>query len=99
MTLYSVPVLTLCIFICICYIQLCRLRFFELQLKFLFILNLVSGLLKLLDLPSMIISHILHRLFLHLVTPCVVFFQNEEEASILLRFLCCLWLLIIFVEV
>ena len=50
-----------------------------------------------LDLPSIIISHILHRLFLHLVTPCVVFSPNVEEVSILFIFWGCLWLLIIFV--
>ena len=44
------------------------------------------------------ISHILNRLLLHLVTPCVVFSPNVEEVSILLRFLGCLWLLMIFVE-
>ena len=39
--------LTLSIFFGIRYIQLCTLRFFELQLKFLkFILNLVSEFLK-----------------------------------------------------
>ena len=46
----------------------------------------------------MIISHILHRLFLHLVTPCVVFSPNVEEVSILFRFLGCLWLLMIFMS-
>ena len=41
---------------------------------FSFILNLVSEFLKVLDLPSIIISHILYRLFLHLVTSlCCVF--------------------------
>ena len=43
------------------------------------------------------ISHILHRLFLHSVTPCVVFSLNVDEVSILFRFLGCFWLLIIFV--
>ena len=71
--------------------------FFVLQLKFLFILNLVFGFLKVLDLPSIITSHILHRLLLHLVTPCVVFFPNVEEVSILFRFLGCQWPLMIFV--
>ena len=33
---------------------------------------------------------------LHLVTPCVVFSPNVEELSILLRFLGCLWILMIF---
>ena len=32
-----------------------------------------------------------------MVTPCVMFSPNVEEASILLRFLNCLWLLMIFV--
>ena len=39
----------------------------------------------------------MHRLFLHLVTPCVMFSLNVEEVSILFRFLGCLWILIIFV--
>ena len=60
-------------------------------------MNLVSGFLMAYDLPSIIISHILHRLFLHLVTPYVVFSPNVEEVSILFRFLGCLWLLMIFV--
>ena len=42
-------------------------------------------------------SHILHRLLLHLVIPCVVFSPNVEEVRILLRFYGCLWLLMIFV--
>ena len=47
------------------------------------------------DFPSIIISHILHRLSLHLVIPSVVFSPNIEEVSNLLRFLGCLWLLVI----
>ena len=46
----------------------------------------------------------MHRLLLHLVTHCVVFSPNVDEVgpnldevSIILRFLGCLWLLIIFV--
>ena len=39
----------------------------------------------------------MHHLILHLVTPCVVFFPNVEEVSILFILLGCLWLLIIFV--
>ena len=39
----------------------------------------------------------MHCLLLHLVTPCVVLCLNIEEVSILLRFLGCLWLLMIFV--
>ena len=59
--------------------------------------------LKVYDFPSIIISHILHHLLLHLVhththTPrCVVFSPNVEEMSILLGFLGCLLLLMIFV--
>ena len=40
---------------------------------------------------------ILHRLLLYLVTPCVVFSLYLEEVSILLRFMGCLGLLMIFV--
>ena len=71
--------------------------FFELLLNFLFILNLVSEFLKVKYLPSIIISHILHRLFLHLATPCVVFFSECRRGSIIFIFLGCLWLLLIFV--
>ena len=56
---------------------------FELQLKSLFILNFVSGFLKVQDVPSLIISHMLHHLLLHLITPCVMFSPNVEEVSIL----------------
>ena len=96
MSLYWVPVLTLCIFLCIRYIQLRILRFLSCSLSFYLFWIWFQG-FKELYLPSIIISHILHRLFLHLVTPCDVFFANVEEVSILFRCLCCLWLLIIFV--
>ena len=58
--------------------------FFELQLKSICILNSVSGFLKVKDFAFIIISHILHRLLLHLITICVVFSSNVEEVSILL---------------
>ena len=48
-------------------------------------MNFVSGLLKVCDFSSIIISHILHRLLLHLVTPLVVFSPNVEEVSILFK--------------
>ena len=83
MSLENVPVLNLCIFLCIRYVQLCRLRFLSCILSF---FNLVSGFLKGPNLSSIIRSHILHYLFLHLVTPCGVFFSNVEEVNILFRF-------------
>ena len=70
--------------------------FLELQLKSLFIMNFISGCLKVSNFPSMIIFQILHRLSLHMVTRYVVFSPNVKEVSILLRFLGCRWLLMIF---
>ena len=60
--------------------------FFELQLKFLFIMNVVLGFLKIKDIPSMIILHTSQILFLYFVYSCVVCSPNVEEVSIKKKF-------------
>ena len=60
-------------------------------------MNFAFGFLKELDFLFIIISDTLHFLFLHLVTPCVMFSLNVEEVNIPLRFLGCLLLLMTFV--
>ena len=45
----------------------------------------------------MITSNTLHRLFLHFGNSSCYFSPNIEEASIILRFLGCLWFLMNFV--
>ena len=59
--------------------------FFELQLRFLLILNVVFGFSKLSDFPSLIILHTPHLLFLHFETQCVLRSTNVDEVSMCLN--------------
>ena len=70
------------------------ITFLELQLKFLFIMKVFLGSLKVYDCPSIILQT-LNFLLLHLLTPLMCCSPNLEEVSIFLRFLGYQWLLMI----
>ena len=77
--------LTLYIFLYICYIRLSRLRFLSCSLS-LFVFEFCFRALK--GIGSSFYNYITYStsFFLHLVTSCVVFSPIVDEVSILLRF-------------
>ena len=97
MFLYLVPVLILWIFLCIRYIQLCTLRFFVLQLKFVFYFEFGFRDFKSVGFTFYnYITYFASFIFAFGNSLCC-FFPNVEEVNILFLFLGCLWLLIILV--
>ena len=73
-----------------------KTTYFELQFKFLFIMNVVLGFLKIEDFASMIILHTLHILFLHFKTMYCMS-PNLDEVSVCFKFFGYYLLLMIFI--